>query len=284
MSKEKKKSIIIAVVAGIIALILIGILVVGKLKEEGIISTKESREIVEQIKNNFNSEERNVIYYASSICSHCMELTPILKEIANEYDMDYYYVDSQDLNKKQIAEVTELLGIEDRTPTTVVVENGKVVDKFIGSTDGSTYVEFLKGVGMIPDDATYKDDYSNITFLDYDTYKEIIADKGTHVIVIGTSTCPHCQAIKPALDKVSGDYDLTINYLVIDKLSNTNYSAFFNSLTDLEFKDETFVKEGKIGTPLVLLVKNGKIKDYFTGERTTSQLIRELKKFGVISE
>ena len=44
-------------------------------------------------------------------------------------------------------------------------------------------------------------------------YEELVNKEGTHVVVIGQTTCSHCIAIKPALNSIAGEYELTINYL-----------------------------------------------------------------------
>ena len=48
------------------------------------------------------------------------------------------------LNQTQRDEILKKLNIEQSTPTTVVVENGKVVDTQVGYVAGKEYVEFFK--------------------------------------------------------------------------------------------------------------------------------------------
>ena len=168
-------------------------------------------------------------------------------------------------------------------PIKVVVENGKVIDKQIGYFSGQDYVEFFKNAGVLEKDAIYSAE-QYITFIGYDEYADLIKENKTSIIVIGQTTCPHCIAIKPALNSVARDYDIAINYLNLTELSHSESNAFFESLTDLEYDDEDFVNNGSIGTPLTLIVKNGKVTNYFSGERTVSQLVREFKKLNLISE
>lgn len=283
MSKEAKRTIIFTVILTIIALVLAIVFIVGKLKEAGIIATAESKEILEEIDKNYNSSERTVIYYASSNCPYCDQLTPILEEIADEYDMDYYYVDSTKLSKGQKNRVKKQLNIEGKTPTTVIVENGEVIDTKVGLVDGTEYVEFLKEGEVLPESAVYGEE-KNITFVDYDEYDKLISSKGTHIIVVGQTSCPHCIAIKPALNTVAGEYNLTINYLNLTEISNEENRLFFESLDTIGYDDEEYLAEGSIGTPLVLIVKDGKVTNYFSGEKTTSQLVRQFKKYGLISD
>ena len=145
------------------------------------------------------------------------------------------------------------------------------------------YVEFLKATKVLPEDAVYSDE-QYLTFIDYDDYEDLINSSGQNIIVLGQTDCPHCIAIKPALNSVAGKYDLKINYINIDVLSEDDYSSFSKSLDEIEYNDPKYLEDGSYGTPLILVVKNGKVKNYISGERTTSQLVREFKKIGLISE
>lgn len=283
MSKEKKKTLILTIVLLVICLGLIGVFVVDTLKQNGNIIDQETKEIMNSFDKYYNSKERTVIYYASSSCSYCELQTPILETVAEDYDMDYLYIDSSNLATKQRKEILDKLGIEHATPTTVIVENGKVIDTAVGYTDGQEYVEFFANNEVIPSDALYsKEQY--LTFIDYEEYEELVNNSKTHIIVIGQTTCSHCIAIKPALNSVAEDYDLTINYLNLTNMDEDEYNKFTKSLKSIEYNDPDFVSDGSFGTPLTLIIKNGKVSSYISGERTKSQLVREFKKSGLITE
>ena len=283
MSNEKKKTIIFTVILAIIAISLISILVVQKLKENGNITNNEVNQIMKDFDKYYNSKEKTVIYYASTTCGWCSLQTPILETIAEDYDMDYLYVDSSKLGKKQINEVTKKLEIKASTPMTVIVEKGKVIDIASGYQDPKEYVKFFASNGLIPEDAVYSKE-NNLNFIEYNTYEELISDGGTHVIVIGQTTCSHCIAIKPTLNSIAGEYNLVMNYINIDTLTESQYSNFSTSLKDIEYNDPDFVNEGSFGTPLILIVKNNKVSSYIAGERSKSQLVREFTKAGLISK
>jgi len=283
MSKEKKKTIIMTIGIAIIALILILVLIFVELKENGIIGSAESSQIMEEFNKNYKSKDRKVIYYSSSACQYCALQTPILELIAEDYDIEYLAIDSTKLSVSQRKEILKKLGIEQATPTTVIVENGKVVDKQIGYKDGNGLVNFFKKNEIVPEDAVYSAE-KYITYINYNEYEELIESKGTNIIVIGQTSCGHCTAIKPALNSVAEDYELTINYLNLTDLNEEESNKFYPSLKTIEYNDPDFVNEEKFGTPLTLIVKNGKVSKYISGERTISQLVREFKKAGLIEE
>lgn len=283
MSNEKKKTIIFTIILAILAIALIVAFAVTNLKQSGEIIDEETKEIMKKFDEYYNSKERTIIYYASATCSWCEFQTPILQNIAKDYDLDYYYVDSSKLPTKQRNEVLEKLGIKHSTPNTFIVEKGKVVDIAEGYKEGDELIEFFKENEIVQDDAIYKQE-QYITKIDYEQYDKLISSDGTHVIVVGQTTCPHCISFKPAINAVAKDYNITMNYLNLQKLEQEEEEKFFESLKTIEYNDEEFLNDGSVGTPLTLVVEDGKVKGYISGERTTSQLVRELKKMNLISE
>lgn len=271
---KDRKTLIITILSGIAAVLLIVLFIFTVMKQG------QNTKIMAEFEKTFNSKERTVIYYASSQCGYCELETPILETIADDYDMKYLYIDSIKLNKGQREKILDKLEIEQSTPTTVVVEKGKVIDTQVGYVAGKEYVEFFVKAGVLPKDAVYsKEQY--ITFIDYDEYSKLITD-GLHVIVIGQTGCSHCTAIKPALNSVAKEHKVTINYLNLTDMDEDTQSEFFDSLRDIEYNDPDFLEDGSFGTPLTLIVEDGKVKSYLSGEKTTSQLVREFKKQGLI--
>lgn len=280
---EKKKIIVKNIIIAALSIVLVIVFAIYEMKKEGLIGTKESNEIVEKFEKVYNKKERSIIYYSSSSCSYCKLQTPILETIAEDYNLDYYSIDSSLLSKSQVSKIIETLGIEGKTPTILIVEDGKVIDTKVGYMDGRNTVSFLIKNKILEEGSIYsKEKY--ITYVNYDEYVELIEDKHTHIIVIGQTTCGHCIAIKPALNSVAEDYDLTINYLNLTELSQTESTEFFNSLKDIGYNDPEFVEEEKFGTPLTLIVKKGKVVNYISGSKTISQLVREFTKAGLIEE
>lgn len=273
---ENKKNLIISILSGIMAVLLIVAFILGLINQ----SKSGDSKIMKDFESAFNSKKRTVIYYASSECGYCELQTPILETLAEDYDIKYLDIDITKLSSNQKKEITDKLNIEGSTPTTIVVENGEVVDTKVGYTEGKEYVKFFIGAGILPKDAVYsKEQYINT--IDFNEYNNLISE-GLHVIVIGQTGCSHCTAIKPALNSVGKDYKVTINYLNLTDLTEDENSEFFDSLKEIEYNDPAFLEDGSFGTPLTLVVEDGKVKSYLSGEKTPSQLVREFKKQGLI--
>ena len=194
----KNKSKFITLLLAVIAIILILALLIVKLRENGIIGSIDSNKVVKEFNKIYNSKERSVIYYASPTCGYCSLLSPILDTISEDYDMEYYYLDSTKLSNSERSEVLKKLDIERHaTPITVIVEDGEVIDKVEGYVPGKEYVDFFKKNDMIPEDAVYSAE-ANINYIEFAEYKDMIQENNINIIVIGQTTCSHCLAIKPA--------------------------------------------------------------------------------------
>ena len=283
MSNEKKKTILLTIVLALIAFVLIGVFTVVELKKSGVISSKESTEVMKGFTEVYNSKDREIIYYSSSTCGYCELQAPILELIAEDYELDYYKIDSNVLSNSHRKKIVEKLSIEDSTPKIVIVEKGKVVAKTKGYTDGQELIKFFKENKVIPKDAIYSAE-KYITFINYDEYKKIIKNSNTNIVVVGQTTCSHCISFKPALNAIGEDYGLTINYLNLTELTPDESTKFTESLKEIKYDDPDFVSSGSFGTPLTLIIKNGKVVDYISGERTYSQLSKTFSKLGIIEE
>ncbi len=109
------------------------------------ISMDEFREIL-------NGEDASLIYIASPQCAHCMAQEPIMKRLVNEYDVVVNYLNVLAISDQEADEVYSLYGdmqvekyeLSDvRTPTMLVVQQGKVIDMHLGEMALDELVDFL---------------------------------------------------------------------------------------------------------------------------------------------
>lgn len=277
---EKKRlstQTISTIVIGVLALValIIGIIVTNGGFSEG---NKESQEILDNFYKYMQSEDESVIYYGSSNCSYCELEDPIMKQIKEDYKMDYLYVDASKLSSDDNKEIVKVLDIEGSTPTIAVVKDDKVVDVSVGYVDGKTMVEFLKETKVLEEEAVYTPE-QYLTFINYDKYKELV-DKGEiSVIVIGQTTCSHCISVKPVLSHVAGEYDVEINYLNLTEMNETEQSDLIESLKSLGYENAD-----SLGTPLTIIVKDKKIESTIEGSNPPTYFVRAFKKAGLIEE
>ncbi|OCN05112.1 hypothetical protein A4S06_01645 [Erysipelotrichaceae bacterium MTC7] len=97
-----------------------------------------------------SKEFTGVIYYGFPTCPWCIEVLPVLNDVAKTYDMNVYYVDRENDENKAHPEwrekATKILddafGLEKKdgepnlfVPEVVFVKNGKIVGHHMGTND-----------------------------------------------------------------------------------------------------------------------------------------------------
>lgn len=278
LSKEKKKSLIIVISLSVILIAMLGILLFMEISKK-----KEASELMDSFYETYESKDLEVIYYASSSCGYCTMEQPILDTIANDYDIEYLSIDVTKLSYEERKEIADELDIEGGTPTTVVTKNGKVIAKQEGFVEGSAYVEFFISAGVLEEGATYSEE-SDLTFINYDEYKELIKSNEANIVVVGQTGCSYCTSAKPVLNKIAKKYDITINYLNIRDMDEDTYNEFKENLGKYGYDEESYVQEGSIGTPTTLIFKEEKVIDYIAGSVANVKYVNLFKKVGIINE
>ena len=117
---------------------------------------------------------------------------------------------------------------------------------------------------------TEKKEFNSINVSDLvDYYKE----EDSKIVLIARPTCHYCQIAEPILHNIAYKYDLDINYLNTDDFTEDDEKSF-------EEIDELF-SQG-IGTPLLLIVGDGRIIDTVDGLTDTSHYVSFFKDNGFI--
>lgn len=155
--KEKILTIVVVVLSAII--VFGGTYFASELKY---CSVSEPKEVtLEQIGMSefttlLNDDSASIIYIARPTCGYCQQQEPIVKQILGEYELPFYYLNTDNLSAEEMSKLfatDETLfgkdGSEFGTPTTIVVKGGKIVDSTVGLTQKDDYLSFLKNNGFI---------------------------------------------------------------------------------------------------------------------------------------
>ncbi len=114
------------------------------------------------------------------------------------------------------------------------------------------------------------------------TYKEItietltkkVEKKETFILMIGAESCTHCAGYKTTINEVIKDYNVTIYYIDVDKLSDKENS---------KLKKIASYK----GTPTTVFIKKGEEESTYMriiGERDYDYVVNKLYKNGFIKK
>ena len=120
-------------------------------------------------------------------------------------------------------------------------------------------VEVTKDSNSAQTEETEENTEYDVSMFDaVDTTKtiELFDSEDTQVIYIGRSTCGYCVQFLPVLQQAQEDYGYTTKYLDITTVTEEEQSALL-----AKDNDEDFLSTNFGSTPMVILVKDGKIVD-----------------------
>lgn len=121
--------------------------------------------------------------------------------------------------------------------------------------------------------AVKEDEQGDYTEIDIDKYLEYYNAESEKLVLIARPTCTYCQIAEPILKKIIKEYNIEINYLNTDNLKGEDTEKFTSS-------DEEF--SNGFGTPMLLVVGQGKIIDKVDGLTDTAHYIDFLKNYNFI--
>ncbi len=110
---------------------------------------------------------------------------------------------------------------------------------------------------------------SNLTVIDVSKMKELFSSNDTKIIFVGSLTCPHCTAIKPVINSVVKDLNVTVYYLELSTMTDEENTEYYSI--------NEFLKNNN-SIPLVMAVKNNEVIDSFVGEKDSKDVEEFLKK------
>ena len=110
---------------------------------------------------------------------------------------------------------------------------------------------------------------SNLTVIDVSKMKELFSSNDTKIIFVGSLTCPHCTAIKPVINSVVKDLNVTVYYLELSTMTDEENKEYYSI--------NEFLKNNN-SIPLVMAVKNNEDIDSFVGEKNSKDVEEFLKK------
>lgn len=110
---------------------------------------------------------------------------------------------------------------------------------------------------------------SNLTVINVSKMKELFSSNDTKIIFVGSLTCPHCTAIKPVINSVVKDLNVTVYYLELSTMTDEENNEYYSI--------NEFLKNNN-SIPLVMAVKNNEVIDSFAGEKDSKDVEEFLKK------
>jgi len=204
---EKKKMIILLVVSFILLISIISI---------SLISIAQSTEKLKEIENALNSNEPQIIYISRPTCYYCNLLEPITDSLQEEFELEYFNINTDNFTNSQLSKVLKTIGIKEEkfgTPYIAIVQDGKIIGEQIGYTDENILFELFKKNGLIDKDVSLHMNY-------IDDIKDLFSQDKSSLILIGTSGDTASIDARLTLRNLAKQYSIDINYYDTSKLEN----------------------------------------------------------------
>lgn len=114
-----------------------------------------------------------------------------------------------------------------------------------------------------------------LTEIDISKYLDLYSGSEKSLVLIARPTCSYCQIAEPIIRNVAYKYDIEVNYLNTDELSESDEAELVRS-------DDYF--SSGYGTPLLLVVSDKKIVDKVDGLTDSIGYKEFFTKNGFINE
>lgn len=217
----------------IVILAIVGIFFLSKLGEDRYFK-KISYETYENL-----SSKGSVLLYVSS--KGDKKDCKLIKEFAEENNLEIKYIYSEDLTNKQ---KEELLGEDNQA--FIYSKDGKA-NSYKDDINTSNLTTYLKNQGVLPKT------YIEITM---NEFSELLKSE-YFAIVIGRTGCHYCDEYKPIMNEVINSTSVNIYYLDIANLDEAGYNTLISS--------SNYLSNNQWGTPTTLLFKKGVEVDHISG-------------------
>ncbi len=138
---------------------------------------------------------------------------------------------------------------------------------FIGENSNKTYATT---------DEFSKEEQADLNEISVDEYLKLKEGKDVSVIYVARPTCSHCVTQTPRMKYIKYKYKVEVNYLNTDSF-NTDGTDY-----DKVIASDEYFQENDIATPLILIVKDGKIIDMIEGESSVEDVVTLFSENGLV--
>lgn len=234
-----------------------------------------SAQIAKKVANLKKSNKVELVYLVKEGCQYCQINESNMKQMKDEFGIDYFEVDVAALGASDRDSVINTLELDPdnvSTPTLALVGNGQVLEVIKGVQAYNVLFGTLQQYGVIDESKNL-----NLNYIDYSGYKGILKSNEPHIVVLTSTTCTFCIAERPILDSIAATYGININWLYLNMAfsSQEEYDEFNSSLAWFEENPEW-------GTPTTLVIQNGQVISALSGYRTSDDIIAFYKQNGFI--
>lgn len=160
-----------------------------------------------------------------------------------------------------------------------IVSNNTGNNAYVGNNGNSS--SSSQNESMISDNPLLEDgeeineeDMGDLNAISFSDLESMIKKNSKEIVMLGTEHCTWCIYQKPILRKIVKDYNIRINYLNLENLTDEENAKLSKLHESLE----------SYGTPTFIVLVDGKVTVVDSGARGTNAMVEFLKTNNLISE
>lgn len=229
----------------------------------------DNSNIIEDVKSILDTDY-SLIYLPYKNIEEIDNQDKILKDICEDYEINYKKVDAYLLSSSQHTKLNSLLQISQvEGQIVILVKNKKIIGSIRDINNKKEYLEKLKEFKFV--------DQINslITFINLNEFNNLLTNGEKNIIVIGKDECKYCDTITTTLNDIAINYDIRINYINIGKIDSNISLEVEERLMELNYNDG-------FSTPMVLVVEKNKLLNYVIGLASEQYFIDIFTENGII--
>jgi len=189
-------------------------------------------------------DERYIVYYYYKSCGACLSVKQEILGFFSTFDiLPFYIMETSSATDNKVLEEPEYI------PTILLMADGEILEKHVGSDEVRDFIEDYKDLESIPLD------YDHFKTQELTTYDQALAiESDAYLLYYYLDDCPHCIATKDDFLEWAFQRDLRDVYF----MNGATVSGSGTLPTELIILNS--------GTPILVVMTNGEFADeYYSG-------------------
>ena len=220
--------------------------------------------------NELLEDDHAIIYLPYKNEDYISKQDKILKEIAEEYKINYKKIKAYLLSNSQKEKLNSLLQISSVDDQIIIlVKNGNIIGSIRDIGNKKEYLNSFKEFNFIEEISNY------ITYINYSKFNDLLNNDNINIITIGKDDCKYCESVLKTLNTIAINYNIDVNYISVGNIESDISKNIEKSLVRLGYSDG-------FTTPLTIIVEKNKLLDYIIGISSEEYFVDIFEENGII--